>query len=134
MFEEDPTLVQKSKVTVPKMLSKWFVLKKGVMDYNDSQNKTGAAYEDPPPYYAEMDECFTTSQKNTVKGCQYGIQSTSSGHIKRFGFGFEEESASPGESAKKSDGSTVRKSILTRIQFRVFLPEITECVKTFFWE
>ena len=33
IFEEDPTLVHKSKVTVAKMMSKWFVMKKAVMDY-----------------------------------------------------------------------------------------------------
>ena len=85
--------------------------KKAVQDYHDSQNQTGAAYEEPPLYYAEMNECFTTSQKNTVKGCQYGLQSTTSGPPKKFGFGYDAESTSPDESAKKSDGSTVRKSI-----------------------
>ena len=132
MFEEDPTLVHKSKLTVAKMMSKWFAMKKAVQGYIDSQNQRGAASEEPPSFCAEMNECLTTSQKNTVKGCQYGIQSTTSGPIKRFGFGYEEESTSTGESAKKSDGSTVRTSISTRIQFRVFPPENTECVKMFF--
>ena len=123
MFDEDPTLVNKSKITMAKMMSKWFAMRKVVQAYNDSQQRTGAAYEEPPPYYAEMNECFSQSQKNVVRGCQYGIQSTTSGPIKRFGFGYVEESTSPGESAKKSDGSTVRTSISTRIQFRVFFSQ-----------
>ena len=58
MLEDDPTLVNKSKLTVDKMMSKWFSMKKVVQDYHDRQSQTGGAYEDPPPYYEEMNDCF----------------------------------------------------------------------------
>ena len=115
MVAEDPTLVRQSKLTVAKLRTKWFSMQKACRDYVDSQQQTDAAYEEPPSYYAKMQECFKENQKNRAKGCRYGIQSSTSGPLKQFGFGVEGESTSLGESAKTSEGSTVRTSIFMRM-------------------
>lgn len=85
-------------------------MRKGCEAHVDSQKQKSAASEEPPPHFAEMQECFTESEKNTMKGCQYGTHSSTSGP-----FGVEEESISSTESAKRSDGSTVCTIRLTRL-------------------